>query len=118
MYMVKSKKIKFTNVAKKKIFQQINSNSDLNLGKCYLPNDLKHNKMSEKKNSINFFHLNISSFPYNFSELDTLLALTEIKFDITEVAESRLKRNRNHLTIITLPNYNLEHCPTYGFNRE
>lgn len=42
----KQKMIKFANVAKKKLtaeadfFQQTNSNSDVNLGKYYLPNEI------------------------------------------------------------------------------
>ena len=68
------------------------------------------------KNSLNFLHLNISSLPYHFPELCTLLATSEIEFDIIGITESRLKSNKNHLTNITLPNYNMEHCPTDGAN--
>ena len=60
-----------------------------------------------------FFHLNISSFPYHFPELPTLLATSEIELDIIGITESRLKSNKSHLTNITLPNYNIE-C--YGPN--
>ena len=59
------------------------------------------------KSNLNYFHLNISSFPYRFLELHALPATSEIKFDITGITESRLKCNKNHLTNITLPNYNI-----------
>ena len=68
------------------------------------------------KNNLNFFHLNISSLPYHFPELHPLLATSEIEPDITRITESRLKSNKSHLTNITLPNYNIEHCPTDGPN--
>ena len=96
-------------------FQQIISNFDANLDKYYLPSDFKQIKM-DVKNNLNFLHLNISSLPYHFPELRTLLATSEIEFDIIGITESRLKSNKNHLTNITLPNYNMEHCPTDGVN--
>ena len=68
------------------------------------------------KNNLNFFHLNISSLPCHFLELHTLLATSDVELDIIDIAESRLKSNKNHLTNITLPNYNIEHCPTNGPN--
>ena len=63
-----------------------------------------------------FFHLNISSLPYHFLELHTLLATSEIELDIIGITESGLKSNKSHLTSETLPNYNIEHCPTDGLN--
>ena len=66
------------------------------------------------KNNLNFFHINISSLPYHFLELHTLLATSEIELDIIDITESRLKSNKSHLTNITLPNYNIEHCLTDG----
>ena len=71
---------------------------------------------SMQKKKLNFFHLNITSLPYHFLELHTLLATSEIKLDISVITESRLKSNNSHLTNITLPNYNIEHCQTDGPN--
>ena len=68
------------------------------------------------KNNLNLFHLNISSLPYHFLELHTLLATSEIDLDKVGITESRLKSNKSHLTNITLPNYDTEHCPTDGPN--
>ena len=64
------------------------------------------------KNNLKFFLLNISSLLYNFFKLHTLLATSEIPFDITDITESRLKSYINDLKNITLPNYDIEHCPT------
>ena len=106
-------KKKFTEEAS--FFQQINSNLDANQDKYYLPSDFKQIKM-DVKNNLNFFHINISSLPYHFLELHTLLATSEIELDIIDITESRLKSNKSHLTNITLPNYNIEHCPNDGLN--
>ena len=43
----------------------------------------------------------------------TLRAISEIKFDIIGMTESKLKSNKNHLTNITLINYHVEQCPAY-----
>ena len=43
----------------------------------------------------------------------TLRAISEIKFDIIGITESKLKSNKNHLTNITLINYHVEQCPAY-----
>ena len=67
------------------------------------------------KNNLKFFLLNISSLLYNFFKLHTLLATSEIPFDITDITESRLKSfslDINDLKNLTLPNYDIEHCPT------
>ena len=68
------------------------------------------------KNNLNFFHRNISSLFYDFPELHTLLAKSEIELDIIGTKKSRLKSNKSHLTNITLPNYNTELFPTNGPN--
>ena len=99
--------------AEASFFQQINSNLDANQDKYSLPSDLKQIKM-DVKNNLNYFHLNISSLPHHFPELHTLLATSEIILDIIAITESRLKSNKSHLTNITLPNYNIGHCPTNG----
>ena len=101
--------------AEASFIQQINSNIDTNQDKYYLPSDFKQIKM-DVKNNLNFFHLNITTLPYRFPELHTLLATSEIELDITGIKESRLKSNKSHLTNTTLPNYNIEHCPTEGPN--
>ena len=101
--------------AEVEFFQQVNSNLDENLDKYYLPDNLKKIE-KDTQNNLNFFHLNISSLPYHFPELETLLATSEIDFDIIGITESRLKSNKNHLTNITLPRYNIELCSTDSTN--
>ena len=119
IHTIEGKKVKFTHMTKKKLtaeasfFQQINSNLDANQGKYSLPSNLKQIKM-DVKNNLNYFHLNISTLPHHFPELHTLLATSEIILDIIGITESRLKSNKSHLTNITLPNYNIGHCPTNG----
>ena len=68
------------------------------------------------KNNLNFFHLNIFSLVYHLLKLHTFLATSEIEFDVIGITESRLKSNKKHLTNITLPSLNTEHCPTDGLN--
>ena len=65
------------------------------------------------KNSLNFLHLNISSLPYHFSELETLLSFTKINFDVIGISESWIKQNQNPIDNINLQNYN---CTTEAVN--
>ena len=61
--------------------------------------------MSDTENNFSFFHLNISSLPFHFEELQTLLTTYNLNFDILCISESRLKLNKKSLTSITLPGY-------------
>ena len=65
---------------------------------------------------MNFLHLNISSLPYHFSELQTLLSSTKVNFNIIGISESRIKQNKNPIDNINLQNYNIEHCTTEAAN--
>ena len=85
-----------------------------NLSKYVTPNQL--NQSAKKQENLHFFHLNISSLPYHFTELHNLLASTEFKFDVIGITESKLNRNKKHLATIDLPNYSIEHCPADGAN--
>ena len=71
-------------------FQQINSNLDANQDKYYLPSHFKQIKMDVKINLI-FLHLNISSLPYNFPKLHTLLATSGIELDVIGITKSSQK---------------------------
>ena len=55
------------------------------------------NESENSKNSLNLLHLNISSLPYHFSELQALLSSTKINFDIIGISESRIKQNKTLL---------------------
>ena len=43
------------------------------------------------KENFNFFRLNISSLPYYFLELHTLLATSKIELEIIDMTKSRLE---------------------------
>ena len=74
------------------------------------------NKPENSKDSLHFLHLNISSLPYHFSELQTLLSSTKVNFDIIGISESRIKQNKNPIRNINFQNYNIEHCTTGATN--
>ena len=62
---------------------------------------------------ISFFHLNLSSLPFHFEELSTLITEHNLNFDFLGISESCLKLNQNPLTSIQLPaGYNIEYTPT------
>ena len=46
--------------------------------------------MSDLDNSLSLFYLNISSLPFHFEELYTLLTSNNLKFDILCISETRL----------------------------
>ena len=74
------------------------------------------NEPENSNDSLHFLHLNISSLPYYFSELQTLLSSTKVNFDIIGISESRIKQNKNPTYNINLQNYNTEHCTTETAN--
>ena len=52
--------------------------------------------------------LNISSLPYNFHQLETLLKTLKVKFDILGINESRLKTGKQPINNIDLQGYVVE----------
>ena len=58
------------------------------------------------------FHLNISSLPFHFEELSTLVSEHNLNFDFLGILESRLKLNQNPLTSVQLAGYSIEYAPT------
>ena len=74
------------------------------------------NEPENSKNSLNFLHLNVSSLPYHFSELQTLLSSTKVNFDIIGISESRIKPNKKSTHNINLQNYNIKHCTAEAAN--
>ena len=63
-------------------------------------------------NALNTLHLNISSLPYNFDQLETLLTTLKVKFDILAITESRLKTGKKPINNIDLQGYVVESTPT------
>ena len=56
--------------------------------------------------------MNISSLCRNFDDLHTLLSEINLKFDITDITETRLKKNSIRNINIDLKGYTIEHTPT------
>ena len=84
-----------------------------NLLNCQYYNISEFNNMivnHEKK--ISLFHLNISSLPYHFQDLNDLLKSLKKGFSIIGITETRLKVNSQPLINIDLNNYNIESTPT------
>ena len=67
---------------------------------------------SNSFNGINLLHLNISSLPYNYEQLHTLLADTDINFDIIGITETRLRTARKARNNIDIEKYVIEHTTT------
>ena len=116
---MKGEKIKFTHVAEKqksskiKLFNKINTisvKSGHDRTEYWDPGEI--NEPENSKDTLNFLHLNISSLPYHFSELRTLLSSTKVNFDIIRISESRIKQNKMKTILITLTfkttTYNIE----------
>ena len=72
--------------------------------------------MPDLDNSLSFFHLSISSLPFHFEELYTLLTSNNLKFDILCISGIRLKLNKTSLTSISLPDYKIECTTTESSN--
>ena len=98
---VKGKKLKFTNVAEKRISNNtkfldwiniITRCEDHNITK-YFQNDELRDLLQpcNKKEYLKTFDLNISSLPSHCSELHSLLSNSRTNFGIITITESRLK---------------------------
>ena len=121
---LKGKTIKFVNVAQKRILektqflQQINlgaeSEQNFNITRYFNPNELKEPR--DKESYFKVFHRNISSLPYQCSELHSLLSECNIDFDVIGITESRIKRNQKALSNIEKPSYKAEQCSTESAN--
>ena len=104
---VKGKKLKFVNVAEKRISNKTKFLDQINLiTRCYDNNITKYFQNDElrdllqpykEKEYLKAFHLKISSLPYHCSELHSLLSNCRINFNIIGITESRLKRNQKAL---------------------
>ena len=116
------KKIKFLTKTKKqltneeKLINQLNdamNSSDLTNPSTYYSID-KFNKCFKSNlfNGTNLLHLNISSLPYNYEQLHTLLAEIDINFDIIGITETRLRTGQKALNNIGIEKYVIEHTTT------
>ena len=64
------------------------------------------NMIVNHKEKFSLFHLNISSLPYHFQDLNDLLKSLKKNFSIIGITESLLKLNSQPLINIDLNNYN------------
>ena len=104
---VKGKKLKFVNVAEKRISNKTKFLDQINLiTRCddnnitkYFQNDELRDLLQpyKEKEYLKAFYLKISSLPYHCSELHSLLSKCRINFNIIGITESRLKRNKKAL---------------------
>ena len=85
--------------------------SEMLSSKYYEPNETTTLFKNINKH-YSFFHLNISSLPFHFEELSTLISEHNLNFDFLGISESCLKLNQNPLTEVQLPGYNIEYTPT------
>ena len=118
----KGKKIKFKVLTKKNILTNHDLIDKLNnamddpesemLSSKYYETKEMANLFKNTNKHISFFHLSISSLPFHFEELSTLITEHNLNFDFLGISESRLKLNQNPLTSIQLPGYNIEYTPT------
>ena len=60
---------------------------------------------SNSFNGTNLLHLNISSLPYNYEQLHTLLADIDINFDIIGITETRMRTGQKALNNIDTEKY-------------
>ena len=118
----KGKKLKFLTKTKKwltneeKLTNQLNdatNSSDLTNPSTYCTID-KFNKCFKSNlfNGTNLLHSNISSLPYNYEQLHTLLAEIDINFDIIGIKETRLRTGQKALNNIDIQKYVIEHTKT------
>ena len=116
------KKIKFKVLTKKNILTNHDLIDKLNnamddpeleilSSKYYEPNEMTALFKNTNKH-FSFFHLNISSLPFHFEELSTLIREHNLNFDFLGISEYCLKLNQNPLTSVQLPGYNIEYTPT------
>ena len=85
--------------------------SEMLSSKYYEPNEMTILLKNTNKH-FSFFHLNISSLPFHFEELSTLIKEHNLNFDFLGISEYCLKLNQNPLTSVQLPGYNIEYTPT------
>ena len=62
--------------------------------------------------SFSVLHLNIASLTCHLEELKILLQLTHYSFDIIAISETKIQRNQEVISDISIPNYQLIHSPT------
>ena len=113
------KKLKFLTKTKKqltneeKLINQLNNAMNSSNPSTYYSID-KFSKCFQSNlfNGTKLLHLNISSLPYNYEQLHTLLVEININFDIIDITETRLRTGQKALNNIDIEKYVIEHATT------
>ena len=69
-------------------------------------NNLKH------KDALTLFHINTYSLPKNIAEFQYLLNKTKTDFNVIDISESRIKKDKYPTDSINLKGYSYESCTT------
>ena len=64
------------------------------------------------QSDLTIIHLNLFSLALHIDKIKLFFSLTETKFDIMCISESRSTKNNSLTTSINIPGYNFEHTPT------
>ena len=99
---------------KQQLYQKLNSigvNNENN-NECLYYTASELNDIKSHKNSLSIMHLNISSLPFHYDDLTSLLSVIENKFDLIGITETKLQKDIPPKNCIDLQNYNIEQCTT------
>ena len=80
--------------------------------KYYDTNEMQDFNNLIDKTSFSLFHLNISSLPKHFDDLQQLLLSIKIDFDILAITESRISSRNDTTHNLEISNYSREYCTT------
>ena len=103
------------NIQNQGIIEELNNAMDdpeaeILSSKCFEPHELT--PLLKNKESLSYFHLNISSLPFHFEEFSTLLCTYKVPSDLLGINESPLRKKKLPLTQVQLLDYNFESTPT------
>ena len=74
--------------------------------------DINSFNYKNKKNTLSLFHLNIASLKKNKDELETVLNLVDLKFDVVGITETKLKSNIDPTFDININGYKSYSTPS------
>ena len=80
--------------------------------KCYDIDELQQLKIPNKDKSLSPFHINSCSLNKNFEELQNLVQLTNITFDVITITGTRIPENFSVTQNFVLNNYSFKETPT------
>ena len=95
----------------KDLLANLEFNEERPKSKYYTPSEFSH--LSLDKLNI-FTHLNISSLSYYIDEMNLLLSEIVHEPKIIAISESRIRKNKEPLSVIDIPGYDYEFTATEG----